>query len=54
MKKKKIVYSGIFIVILFCMAVIFYFIGYKQALKENQTVTFHAIITDIGANDSYI
>ena len=54
MKKKKIVYSGIFIVILFCIAVIFYVVGYKQALKENQTETFHAVITDIGENGSYM
>lgn len=54
MKKKKIVYSGIFIVVLFCIAVIFYFIGYKQALKENQTETFNAVITDMGENNSHI
>ena len=26
--------------------------GYKQALKENQTETFNAVITDIGENGS--
>ena len=31
---------------------IFYVVGYKQALKGNQTETFHAVITDIGENGS--
>ena len=48
MKKKKIVYSCIAIAAFFCIAVIFYVVGYKQALKGNQTETFHAVITDIG------
>ena len=52
MKKKKIVYSCIAITAFFCIAVIFYVVGYKQALKENQTETFHVVITDIGENGS--
>lgn len=54
MQRKKVVYSCIFIVVLFCIAVIFYFVGYEKALKENQTETFNAIITDIGENDRRI
>ena len=54
MKKKKITYLCLLVIILIFTAVIFYFVGYEQALKENQIVTFHAIITDIGENNSYI
>ena len=33
---------------------IFYFIGYEKSLKENQTESFNAVITEIGENYSYI
>lgn len=54
MKKKKITYLCLLIIILIFIAVIFYCIGYEKSLKKNQTETFNAVITDIGANDSYI
>ena len=54
MRRKKVVYLSIWIVVLFCIAVIFYFIGYEKSLKENQTESFHAVITDIGENGSYM
>lgn len=54
MKKKKIVYLCLVIVLLLFTAVIFYFIGYEKSLKENQTESFNAVITEIGENGSYI
>lgn len=54
MRRKKVVYLGVWIVVLFCIAVIFYFVGYEKALKRNQTESFNATITDIGENYSYI
>ena len=54
MRRKKVVYLCIWIVALFCIAVIFYFIGYEKSLKENQTESFNAVITEIGENYSYI
>ena len=52
MRRKKVVYLCIWIVVLFCIAVIFYFIGYEKSLKENQTESFNAVITEIGENYS--